>query len=103
MGPELTLPRPQEPAIGICLASDESSFLIPLRLIFILSHLLQSRESAVGIATGYGVDDQGGEVPAPVGAKISLLHFVQTGSGVHPPSYPRGTGGSFSGSNATGE
>jgi hypothetical protein len=28
---------------------------------------------------------------------FSLLHVVQTDSGVHPASYPMGTGGSFSG------
>jgi hypothetical protein len=27
----------------------------------------------------------------------NFLHVVQTGSGVHPASYPMGTGGSFSG------
>jgi hypothetical protein len=26
---------------------------------------------------------------------FSLLHSVQTGSGAHPASYPRGTGDSF--------
>jgi hypothetical protein len=29
------------------------------------------------------------------GQKFSLLHVVQTGFGVHPTSYPMGTGGSF--------
>jgi hypothetical protein len=29
--------------------------------------------------------------------EFSLLHVVQTGSGVHPTSYPMGTGGSFPG------
>jgi hypothetical protein len=31
------------------------------------------------------------------GQKFSLLHIVQTGSGVHPTSYKMGTGGSFPG------
>jgi hypothetical protein len=48
-----------------------------------------------GIATGYGLDDRG------VGV-LSLLHVVQTGSGVHPTSYPMGTGGSFPGDKADG-
>jgi hypothetical protein len=26
------------------------------------------------------------------GSRISLLHFLQTASGVHPTSYPMGTG-----------
>jgi hypothetical protein len=28
-------------------------------------------------------------------AEYSFLHVVQTGSGVHPASYPMGTGGLF--------
>jgi hypothetical protein len=44
--------------------------------------------SVVGIATGYGLDDRG------VGVR------VQTGSEVHPASYPMGTGGSFPGGKA---
>jgi hypothetical protein len=50
-----------------------------------------SRHSAVGIATGYGLDDRG------VGVRV---HVVQTGSGVHPTSYPMCTGGSFPGGKA---
>jgi hypothetical protein len=52
--------------------------------------LLQSRDSSVGIATGYGLDDQ----------VVGFLHVVQTGSGVHPGSYPMGTGSSFPGAKA---
>jgi hypothetical protein len=44
-----------------------------------------SRYSSVGIATGYGLDDQGGrEFESWQGKKFSLLHIVQTSSGVHP-------------------
>jgi len=33
-----------------------------------------------------------------IGAKdFSVCHHIQTSSGVHPASYPVGTGGSFSG------
>jgi hypothetical protein len=35
--------------------------------------------------------------------EFSLLHVAQTGSGVHPTSYPMGTGGSFPGGKAAGE
>jgi hypothetical protein len=38
----------------------------------------------------------GVRVPAEAG-NFSLLHRVQTGSGTHPASYPRGTRGSFPG------
>jgi hypothetical protein len=44
----------------------------------------KSQDSVVGIATGYGLDNRG--VAVPVGQEFSLLHVVQTGSGVHPTS-----------------
>jgi hypothetical protein len=56
-----------------------------------------SRDSAVGIATGCGLDDREVGVRIPVGSRFSLLHVVETGSEVHPTSYPMGTGGSFPG------
>jgi hypothetical protein len=61
-----------------------------------------SQDSAVGIAIGYWLDDRGVGVRVPVGSRISLLHVVQPGSGVHPTSYPMGTGGSFPGGKAAG-
>jgi hypothetical protein len=36
------------------------------------------------------------------GQEFSLLHVVQTGSGVHSDSYPMGTGGSFPGVKRSG-
>jgi hypothetical protein len=63
-----------------------------------LQHTVISRDSLVGIATGYGLDDQGGGSSSPGRVKkFSLLHVVQTGSGVHPTSYKMGTGSSFPG------
>jgi hypothetical protein len=59
--------------------------------MFLLTQKM-SRCSAAGIATGYGLDDRGVGVQVPVGKKFSLLHIVQTSSGVHPTSYPKGTG-----------
>jgi hypothetical protein len=57
-----------------------------------------SRESSVGIALGYGLDDRGSRVRFPAGAGNFFLHHrVQNGSGVHPASYPVGTRGSFPG------
>jgi hypothetical protein len=64
--------------------------------------LVQSRDSAVGIATGYGLDDRGVGVRVQEGQEFSLLHVVQTGSGVHPTSYPMGNVGSFLGGRAAG-
>jgi hypothetical protein len=52
-----------------------------------------SRDIAVGIGTGYGLDGRGVGVRVPVGARCSPLHVVQTGCGAHPSPYPMGTGG----------
>jgi hypothetical protein len=55
-----------------------------------------SRDSSVGIALGYWLDDRGSRVRFPVGAgNFSLHHRVQNGSGAHTASYPMGTKGSF--------
>jgi hypothetical protein len=61
-----------------------------------------SRDSSVGIATSYGLDDQGVGVGVPVGSKIFLLHVIQTGSGAQAASYSMGTGGSLPGGKAAG-
>jgi hypothetical protein len=59
--------------------------------------------SSVGIALGYGLDDRGSVVRFPAEAgNFSLHHRVQNDSGVHPPSYPVSTRGSFAGGNAAG-
>jgi hypothetical protein len=55
-------------------------------------------DSVVGIATGYGLDDRGVGVQVPAGSRIFSSSCRQTGFGVYPTSYPRGTGGCFSGS-----
>jgi hypothetical protein len=62
-----------------------------------------SRGSSVGIALGYGLDDQSSMVRfAAEAGNFSLQHRVQNGSGAHPASYPMGTTGSFPGGNAAG-
>jgi hypothetical protein len=59
------------------------------------------RDSSVGIATGYRLDDRTIGVRFSEGAVyFSLHHRVQTGSGAHPASYTMGTGGSFPGGKA---
>jgi hypothetical protein len=63
---------------------------------------IESRDSTVGIATGYGLDDQGVEVRVPEGARIFTFPCRQIGSGAHPASYPMGNGGSFPGGEAAG-
>jgi hypothetical protein len=58
----------------------------------------KSRDSSVGIALGYGLDDRGSRVRFPAGAgNFSLNHRVQNGSGAHPASYPMGIVDSFLG------
>jgi hypothetical protein len=63
----------------------------------------KSRDSSVGIATGYGPDDPmlGIRFPAGVG-NFPLRFRVQPSSGAHPVSYPMGTGISFPGGKAAG-
>jgi hypothetical protein len=64
---------------------------------------MKRRDSSVGIALGYGLDDRDSRVRFPAGAgNFSLHHRVQNGSGAHPASYPMGTKGSFPGGKATG-
>jgi hypothetical protein len=60
-----------------------------------------SRDSVVGIATGYWLDNRGGQSSSP-GRVKNFLHVVQTGSGANPASYPMGTGGSFPRGKAAG-
>jgi hypothetical protein len=52
----------------------------------------KSRDSSVGIALGYRLDDRGSRVRFPAGVgNFSLHHRVQNGSGAYPASYPVGT------------
>jgi hypothetical protein len=61
-----------------------------------------SRDSSVGIALGYGLDDRGCRIRFSAGAgNFSLHHRVQNGSGAHP-AYPVVTRGSFPGGKAVG-
>jgi hypothetical protein len=63
--------------------------------------LYKIRDSSVGIALGYELDDRGSRVRFPAGAgNFSLYHRVQNGSGAHAASYPTDTRGSFPGGKA---
>jgi hypothetical protein len=55
---------------------------------------LVSRDSVVGIATAYGLNDGRVGVRVPVGSRIFAYPIVQTGSVVHPITYTMGAGGS---------
>jgi hypothetical protein len=64
---------------------------------------VESRDSSVGTALGYGLDGRGSRVRSPAGAGNFSLHYrVRNGSGAHPPSYSMGNRGSVSGSKAAG-
>jgi hypothetical protein len=64
---------------------------------------VKSRDSSVGIALAYGLDDWGSRIRLPAGAgNFSLHHRVQNGSGAHSASYPMGSRGSFPMDNAAG-
>jgi hypothetical protein len=69
----------------------------------LVKHRDKSRDSSVGIATGYGLDDRMIRVRFPAGAgNFSLLYRVQTGSGDHSTYYPMCTRGSFPGGKTAG-
>jgi hypothetical protein len=74
-----------------------------LSVVAFYSTTTRSRDSSVGIALGYGLNDRGSRVRFPAGAgNFSLHHRVQNGSGAHPASYPMGTRGSLPGDKAAG-
>jgi hypothetical protein len=65
--------------------------------------IIGSGDSSVGIALGYGLDDQSSGVRFPAGAgNFSLNHRVQNVYGTHPASYPMDNRGSFPGGKAAG-
>jgi hypothetical protein len=52
----------------------------------------KGRDSSVGIALGYGLDDRDSRVRFPVGAgNFSLHHRIRNGSGAYPASYQMGS------------
>jgi hypothetical protein len=64
----------------------------------------KSRDSSVGIALGYGMDDRDSRVRFSAGnGNFSLHHRVQNGSGAHLAAYPMGSSVSFPGGNPAEE
>jgi hypothetical protein len=64
--------------------------------------IIKSRDSAVGIATGYGLDDRGVGFRVPVVDRIFSSPRRLDRFWGPPASYPIGTGGSFPGGKASG-
>jgi hypothetical protein len=58
----------------------------PLLAILSIHTVIGSRDSIVGIATGYGLHDQDVEVGVSLKSRI-FFHVVQAGFWVHPASY----------------
>jgi hypothetical protein len=98
-------------AITLCVASQRVFIVVVYFVIYSIRKLFdtqshstdQSRDSSVGIAMGYGLDDRGSRVRFPMEAgNFSLHHRVHNDSGAHPASYPRATRGSVPRSEAAG-
>jgi hypothetical protein len=64
-------------------------------------HRSGSRDSLVGIATGYGLDDRGVGVRVTVRSTVFSMSSIPV-LGAHPAPCPMGTGGSFPGGEAAG-
>jgi hypothetical protein len=94
-----TLPLPQYAFMTWCSVKAQGQlYLLPLLYLN-----MKNRDSSVGIALGYGLDDRSSRVRFPAGAgNFSLHHRVQNGSGAHLASYPKGTRGCFPGGKAAG-
>jgi hypothetical protein len=72
----------------LALRSKYSSLTLCYQITSVCVFLLKSRDSSVGIALGYGLDDRGSRVRFPAGARnFSLHHRLQNGSGP-PPLQP---------------
>jgi hypothetical protein len=65
-------------------------------ILFLGINYIGSRDSAVGNATSYELDDRVVGVRVPM-SQFSFFHDIQTGSGAHPVSYLMSTGNFFPG------
>jgi hypothetical protein len=75
-----------------CPLSPHNSIII----IIIIIIIILSRNSVVGIATSYGLDDGGVGVRVPLGSKKFYSPCRPDRLWAHPASYPTVTGVSFS-------
>jgi hypothetical protein len=85
-------------SVIVCILSDLDIYSI----LGFLFRIYRSRDNAIGIATGYELEDPGVRVRVPVGSRIVSSPSRPTVSEVHPASCPMGTGDSFPGGKAAG-
>jgi hypothetical protein len=92
-------PLPQYAFMAWCLVKQRDKFTFTFTVLY----KVKSRDSSVGTATGYGLNDRliGVRFPAGVG-NFSLRHRVQTGFGAQTASYTMSTGGFLPVSKAAG-
>jgi hypothetical protein len=74
----------------------------PTCWVLILPTILRSRDSSVGTATGYGLDDRGIGVGVPVGSRIFSSPRRPDRLWGPPSLLPNGYGGLFHGVKAAG-
>jgi hypothetical protein len=84
----------------ICAWADKNLWFVVIKamavgILFLLTPTIRGSTSAVGIATGYGLDGWGNWIRVSVRTKCSPFYVIQIGSGAHPASYPMGTLDSF--------
>jgi hypothetical protein len=79
----------------------DTCFRLPQNITHTHTSFCMGRDSSVGIATDYELDDRmiGVRLPAEAG-NFSLRHRIQIGSGAHLASHPMSTGVSFPGARA---
>jgi hypothetical protein len=65
--------------------------VVVIIIIIIIIIIIKSRDRAVGIALGYGLDDRSSRVLFPAEAGNFSHHRAQNSSGANPASYPIGT------------
>jgi hypothetical protein len=79
------------------------TFITFSKELLVVSLIMKSRDSSVGIALGYGLDDRGSRVRFPAEAgNFSIHRRFQNGSEAHPASNPMGTKYSFPEGKAAG-
>jgi hypothetical protein len=82
--------------ISLSLQNDHLSTRFPAKILYAFL-IPQNRDSIVGTATAYGLDDRGVGVRVSVGSRIFSSPSRPDRFWAHPAFYPMGTGSSFPG------